>query len=95
MRYIDTRPNNKELRQCIFEGPYVMTEVLVSEKQATTTEEAVPAHTETYKNIIPEKRAYFDAEAEEIHLILTGIGDDIYSTIDACTTTKAMWIAIE
>ncbi|GJT92169.1 hypothetical protein Tco_1081014 [Tanacetum coccineum] len=58
-------------------------------------EEAVPAHTETYKNTIPEKRAYFDAEAEAIHLILTGIGDDIYSTIDACTTTTKMWITIE
>ncbi|GKC39145.1 hypothetical protein Tco_1051529 [Tanacetum coccineum] len=34
-------------------------------------------------------------EAEAIHLILTGIGDDIYSTIDACTTTKDMWIAME
>ncbi|GJT99754.1 hypothetical protein Tco_1110093 [Tanacetum coccineum] len=59
-------------------------------KPATTTEEAVPEHTivETYKNTTPEKRAYFDVEAEEIHMILSGIGDDIYSTVDACTTVK-------
>ncbi|GJX95895.1 hypothetical protein Tco_0351693 [Tanacetum coccineum] len=90
MRYIDTRPNCKELKKCIYDGPYVMTKILVSEKPATSTEEAVPAHTitETYKNTTPGKRTYFDAEAEAIHLILTRIRDDIYSTIDACTTTK-------
>ncbi|GJT45907.1 hypothetical protein Tco_0954622 [Tanacetum coccineum] len=91
----------KELRQCIFDGPYVMTEITVSAKTATTTEEAVPEHNvlETYKNTTLEKCAYFDAEAEAeaeaIHMILSGIGDDIYSTIDACTTTKEMWIAIK
>ncbi|GJT22923.1 hypothetical protein Tco_0892860 [Tanacetum coccineum] len=57
----------------------------------------VPEHTvpETYENALPENRAYIDVEAEAIHLILTGIGDDIYSTVDACTTAKEMWIAIE
>ncbi|GJU70477.1 hypothetical protein Tco_1256736 [Tanacetum coccineum] len=32
---------------------------------------------------------------ESIHLILTGIGDEIYSTVDACKTTHEMWEAIE
>ncbi|GJU67188.1 hypothetical protein Tco_1253447, partial [Tanacetum coccineum] len=40
-------------------------------------------------------RAYIDAEAEAIHLILTRIRDDIYSTVDACTTAKEIWISIE
>nr|GFD56585.1 hypothetical protein [Tanacetum cinerariifolium] len=51
--------------------------------------------TQTYKNTTPGERAYFDAEAEAIHLILIGIEDDIYSTIDAYTTAKEMWIAIK
>nr|GEV67117.1 hypothetical protein [Tanacetum cinerariifolium] len=34
-------------------------------------------------------------EKEAIHLILTGIGDDIYSTVDACQTAQEMWEAIE
>ncbi|GJV00554.1 hypothetical protein Tco_1329824, partial [Tanacetum coccineum] len=42
-----------------------------------------------------ENRADYDAEGEAIHLILTRIGDDIYSTVDACTTSKDMRIAIE
>ncbi|GJW72899.1 hypothetical protein Tco_0132269 [Tanacetum coccineum] len=28
-------------------------------------------------------------------LLLTGIGDEIYSTVDACNTSNEMWIAIE
>ncbi|GKB87787.1 hypothetical protein Tco_0960059 [Tanacetum coccineum] len=97
LRYVDTKPNKKELRQCIFDGPYVMTEITVPAKPATATEKAIPEHTivETYKNTTPEKLVYFDVEAEEIHMILSGIGDDIYSTVDACTTAKEMWIAIE
>nr|GEU53827.1 hypothetical protein [Tanacetum cinerariifolium] len=50
---------------------------------------------ETFLNIFPENKAHFDAEAEAIHLILTGRGDDIYFTVDACTTAKDMWIAID
>ncbi|GKC81928.1 hypothetical protein Tco_1137645, partial [Tanacetum coccineum] len=66
-------------------------------KPATKTDPLVPEHTilETYENTLPENHAYIDAEAEAIHLILTGIRDDIYFTVDACTTTKEMWIAIE
>nr|GEY79441.1 hypothetical protein [Tanacetum cinerariifolium] len=57
----------------------------------------VPEHTtvETPSNMSPENKARFLAEKEAIHLILTGIGDDIYLTVDACQTTQKMWEAIE
>ncbi|GJZ13775.1 retrovirus-related pol polyprotein from transposon TNT 1-94 [Tanacetum coccineum] len=42
-----------------------------------------------------ENKLYFQAEKEAIFLILTGIGDEIYSTVDACNTSKEMWTAIE
>ncbi|GJX70111.1 hypothetical protein Tco_0307282 [Tanacetum coccineum] len=35
------------------------------------------------------------AATEAIFLLLTGIGYDIYSTVDACKTANEMWIAIE
>nr|GEY77267.1 ribonuclease H-like domain-containing protein [Tanacetum cinerariifolium] len=75
--------------QCIFDGPYEMTEITVPAKPTISTEEAVPEHNivETYKNTTPEKHAYFDAETEAIHMILSGIEDDIYSTIDASKPT--------
>ncbi|GKE19551.1 hypothetical protein Tco_1427128 [Tanacetum coccineum] len=35
------------------------------------------------------------AATEAIFLLLTGIGDGIYSIVDDCKTTNEMWIAIE
>ncbi|GJZ79823.1 retrovirus-related pol polyprotein from transposon TNT 1-94 [Tanacetum coccineum] len=37
----------------------------------------------------------FCSDKRSIFLLLTGIGDDIYSTVDACKTANEMWIAIE
>nr|GEU49048.1 hypothetical protein [Tanacetum cinerariifolium] len=42
----------------------------------------------------PDNKARFLAEKEAIHLILTGIGDDIYSTVDACQITQEMFVTI-
>nr|GEW05881.1 hypothetical protein [Tanacetum cinerariifolium] len=46
-------------------------------------------------NMSPANKAHFESEKEAIHLILTGIGDEIYSTVDACQTAQEMWEAIE
>ncbi|GJW61381.1 hypothetical protein Tco_0110716 [Tanacetum coccineum] len=43
----------------------------------------------------PENKEHFLSKKEAIFLLLTGIGDDIYSTVDACKTANEMWIAIE
>ncbi|GJR90920.1 hypothetical protein Tco_0214931 [Tanacetum coccineum] len=57
----------------------------------------VAAHeeAETIHNMTTENKLYFQAEKEAIFLILTGIGDEIYSTVDSCNTAKEMWTAIE
>ncbi|GJV45310.1 hypothetical protein Tco_1429846 [Tanacetum coccineum] len=54
-------------------------------KQTTTSQEVVHEHTvlETHGNTTPKKCSYIDAKAETIHMILSGIEDDIYSTVDA------------
>nr|GEX43970.1 integrase, catalytic region, zinc finger, CCHC-type, peptidase aspartic, catalytic [Tanacetum cinerariifolium] len=97
LRYVDTRPNGEALRKCILSGPYKPTTVLVHAVKATDDSPAVPEHmtVETLTNMSPENKAHFLAEKEVIHLILTGIGDDIYSTVDACQTAHEMWEAIE
>nr|GFA02422.1 hypothetical protein [Tanacetum cinerariifolium] len=43
----------------------------------------------------PEKKAHYESEKEEIHLLFTGIGDEFYSTVDGCKTAHEMWIAIK
>ncbi|GJS96498.1 retrovirus-related pol polyprotein from transposon TNT 1-94 [Tanacetum coccineum] len=57
----------------------------------------VPERTavETLLNMSLENKAHYQSEKEAIHLLLTGIRDEIYSTVDACKTAHDMWIAIE
>nr|GFA50409.1 hypothetical protein [Tanacetum cinerariifolium] len=78
-------------------GPYKPTTVLVQAVEATDDSPTVPEHTtvETPTNMSPENKAHFLAEKEAIHLILTGIRDDIYLTVDAYQTAHEMWEAIE
>ncbi|GJZ93803.1 retrovirus-related pol polyprotein from transposon TNT 1-94 [Tanacetum coccineum] len=95
--YIDTRPNGDALKKCILEGPYTHTIVIILAVPTTDNSPAVPERTifETVLNMSPENKAHFESEKEAIHLILTGIGDEIYSTVDACKTAHEMWEAIE
>ncbi|GKC05482.1 hypothetical protein Tco_0997092, partial [Tanacetum coccineum] len=97
LRYIDTRPNGDALRKCILKGPYTPTIVTTPVVPAIEDSPAVPEQTtvETVTNMTPENRAHFESEKEAIHLILTGIGDEIYSTVDACQTAQEMWEAIK
>nr|GEZ71244.1 integrase, catalytic region, zinc finger, CCHC-type, peptidase aspartic, catalytic [Tanacetum cinerariifolium] len=85
------------LRKCILSGPYKPTTVLVQEVAATDDSSAIHEHTtdETPMNMSPKNKAHFQAEKEAIHLILTEIGDEIYSTVDACQKAQEMWEAIE
>nr|GEU47720.1 retrotransposon protein, putative, unclassified [Tanacetum cinerariifolium] len=57
----------------------------------------VPEHTtvETLQTMSLKNKAHYESKKEAIHLILTGIGDEIYSTVDACKTAQEMWEAIE
>ncbi|GJV22122.1 hypothetical protein Tco_1371142 [Tanacetum coccineum] len=91
------RPNSDALRKCILKGPYTPTIVTAPAVPATEDSPAVPEQTtvKTVMNMTPENRAHFESEKEAIRLILTGIGDEIYSTVDACQTAQEMWEAIE
>nr|GEV79749.1 hypothetical protein [Tanacetum cinerariifolium] len=78
-------------------GPYPIFTVVLLAVPATENSPAVPEHTtvETLQTMSPENKAHYESEKEAIHLILIGIGDEIYSTVDACKTAQEMWEAIE
>ncbi|GJX55856.1 hypothetical protein Tco_0285753 [Tanacetum coccineum] len=42
----------------------------------------------------PKNKAHYQYEKEAIHLLLSGIRDEIYSTVDACKTAHDMWIVM-
>ncbi|GJX83760.1 hypothetical protein Tco_0333241 [Tanacetum coccineum] len=93
LRYIDTKTNGDSLRKCILEGPYTPTTVIIPAVPATGYSPKDPEQTivETVLNMSPANKAHYESKKEAIHLILTGIGDEIYSTIDACKTTHEIW----
>ncbi|GJT68813.1 hypothetical protein Tco_1020293 [Tanacetum coccineum] len=55
--------------------------VPVAEGSSETTTER---YMENYKNVSQDIRDQLNAEAEAVQIILTGIDNDIYSTVDAC-----------
>nr|GEU92207.1 hypothetical protein [Tanacetum cinerariifolium] len=91
--YQQGRPNGDALRKCILCGPYRPITVLVQAVAATDESLAIPEHTtvKTPMNMSPKNKANFQVEKEAIHLILTGIGDEIYSTVDACQTAQEIF----
>nr|GEX98580.1 hypothetical protein [Tanacetum cinerariifolium] len=95
-RYIDTKPNQELINYCLTNPPYELgwkeKAVLDSEGNPTTATERV---FKTYKNVKQKIRDQLNAEAEAVQIILTGIDNDIYSTVDACPNACEMWKAIE
>nr|GEW31034.1 integrase, catalytic region, zinc finger, CCHC-type, peptidase aspartic, catalytic [Tanacetum cinerariifolium] len=67
-------------------------EVPISEGSSVTTTET---YMETYKNVSKDIRDQLNAKAEAVQILLTGIDNDIYSTVDACLNACEMWKAIE
>ncbi|GJT96473.1 hypothetical protein Tco_1091991 [Tanacetum coccineum] len=95
-RYIDTKPNNELIHYYLQNSPYKFrwTEktVPVSEGSSESTTEG---YMENYKNVSQDIQDQLNAEAEAVQIILIGIDNDIYSTVDACLNACEMWKAIE
>nr|GEV46060.1 hypothetical protein [Tanacetum cinerariifolium] len=95
-RYINTKPNHELIHHCLKNPPYKFkwadTEVPISEGSLVTRTES---QMETYKTISQDIRDQLNAEAEAVQIILTGIDNDIYPTVDACPNACEMWKAIE
>nr|GFC93020.1 hypothetical protein [Tanacetum cinerariifolium] len=72
-------------------GDYIQWKSRIKRNSTTATARVF----ETYKNVEQEIRDQLNAEAEAVQIILTGIYNDIYSTVDACVNACEMWKAIE
>ncbi|GJX14481.1 hypothetical protein Tco_0206239 [Tanacetum coccineum] len=71
--------------------PPMLAPVPVTEGSSETTTER---YMENYKNVSQDIRDQLNAEAEAVQILLTGIDNDIYSTVDACPNKCEMWKAI-
>ncbi|GKE83705.1 hypothetical protein Tco_1557447, partial [Tanacetum coccineum] len=88
-RYIDTKPNRELIHYSLQNPPYIYQwaekTVSVAEGSSETTTER---YMENYKNVSQDIR-------DQMNAVLTGIDNDIYSTVDACPNACEMWKAIE
>nr|GFC15423.1 hypothetical protein [Tanacetum cinerariifolium] len=93
---LDTKPNRELIHYCLENPPYELgwkeKPILDAEGNPTNSTDRV---FETYKNVKQEIRDQLNAEAKAFQIILTGIDNDIYSTVDACSNACEMWKAIE
>ncbi|GJZ89943.1 hypothetical protein Tco_0661870, partial [Tanacetum coccineum] len=53
-------------------------------EKTNSSETTTKGYMENYKNVSQDIRNQLDAKAEAVQIILTGIDNDIYSTVDAC-----------
>ncbi|GJS58805.1 retrovirus-related pol polyprotein from transposon TNT 1-94 [Tanacetum coccineum] len=74
------------------ERPPMLAPVPVVEGSSETTTER---YMENYKNVSQDIHDQLNAEVESVQIILRGIDNNIYSTVDACPNACEMWKAIE
>nr|GEZ44008.1 hypothetical protein [Tanacetum cinerariifolium] len=81
-RYIDAKPNHELIHYCLQNPPYEYKwndkDVPVAKGSTETTTER---YIENYKNISQDIRDQLNVKAEAVQIILTGIDNDIYSTV--------------
>ncbi|GKA55854.1 hypothetical protein Tco_0754926 [Tanacetum coccineum] len=87
-RYVNRkRENRKWLNKALDEVPYQFHMFVPS----NSTEPKM----QTEDDLRGDELLYYEAEIEAMNLILISIPNDIYNSVDACTTAKAMWKRVE
>ncbi|GJU86432.1 hypothetical protein Tco_1293978 [Tanacetum coccineum] len=101
-RYIDTKPNHELIHYYLENQSYEYRWIPNPTPETPATpgtdggnQTRLERVKESYATISEEIKKKMDAEAEAIQIILTGIDNDIYSTVDACPNVMEMWKAIE
>ncbi|GKC01130.1 hypothetical protein Tco_0987266 [Tanacetum coccineum] len=83
-RYINRkRENRKWLNKALDEGPYQF-EMFIPNNSTVLK-------LQTAEDLQGDVLLHYDAEIELMNLILLSIPNDIYNSVDACTSAKDMW----
>ncbi|GKE22107.1 hypothetical protein Tco_1433619 [Tanacetum coccineum] len=87
-RYINRkRENRKWLNKALDEGPYQF-EMFIPNNSTVSK-------LQTAEDLQGDALLHYDAEMELMNLILLSIPNDIYNSVDACTSAKDMWKRVE
>ncbi|GJY83349.1 hypothetical protein Tco_0496725 [Tanacetum coccineum] len=81
MWYIDGKKETRKLiKDSIVNGPYVMKEIYDS----TSTTENHVKKLQTVDDLTGDEKKQYDADIDAMNLILLGIPNDIYNSMDEC-----------
>ncbi|GKA59699.1 hypothetical protein Tco_0759012 [Tanacetum coccineum] len=87
-RYINRkRENRKWLNKALDEGPYQF--------EMFVPNDSTVLKLQTAEDLQGDVLLLYDAEMELMNLILLSIPNDIYNSVDACTSAKDMWKRVE
>ncbi|GKE91100.1 hypothetical protein Tco_1572195 [Tanacetum coccineum] len=70
-------------------------QIQMEREDVSSSKTTKEGYMENYKNVSQDIRDQLNVEAEAVKIILTGIDNDIYSTVDAFPNAYEMWKAIE
>nr|GEV87658.1 hypothetical protein [Tanacetum cinerariifolium] len=87
-RYLNRkREYRKWLNKAIDDGPYEFKEFTPSDTEEPRMQKE--------ENLQGDELKHYEAEIKAMNLILISIQNDIYNSVDAFTTAKAMWQGVE
>ncbi|GKC20612.1 hypothetical protein Tco_1022762 [Tanacetum coccineum] len=87
--------HQQSLADADFETRLVMLERGPYEFKEFTPSESEPPRMQKEEDLKGDDLKHYEAEIEAINLILISIPNDIYNSVDACTTAQAMWQRVE
>ncbi|GKC97203.1 hypothetical protein Tco_1167478 [Tanacetum coccineum] len=87
-RYLNRKKETRKwLNKAIDEGPY--------EFRIFTPYETEAPRLQKEEDLRGDDLKHYEADMEAMNLIIISILNDIYDSVDACTTAKAMWQRVE
>ncbi|GKA35392.1 integrase, catalytic region, zinc finger, CCHC-type containing protein [Tanacetum coccineum] len=87
-RYVNRkRENRKWLNKALDEGPYQF--------HMFIPDDSPQSRMQTEDDLRGEKLLHYEAEIEAMNLILISIPNEIYNSVDACTSAYAIWKRVE
>nr|GEU42053.1 hypothetical protein [Tanacetum cinerariifolium] len=94
-QFIDEKTNGQLLLNYIFDGSYVQRQVIILDDHAQNPPTAAITQEQLDTDLSEIELAQVRADKQAMNLILLGLRNDIYSTIDNCPSAYAMSKAIE
>nr|GEU98838.1 hypothetical protein [Tanacetum cinerariifolium] len=91
--YAKSRPNGKLIHKSILNGPYVRK--LIPEPGDANRDITETFHLQTDDELSNKELKQIEADDQAIQIILLGLPEDIYATVDSCETAQEIWLRVQ